>query len=768
VTTRSRLLVVIALGLTLQAVSAAMPGIVLVEAEGFGEPGGWVVDQQFMDQMGSPFLLAHGLGRPVADATTKVTFPEGGRYHVWVRTRNWVGQWVTQHAPGRFQLAVGGELLPTTFGMSGSEWAWHRGGEIRIDRGATEIALHDLTGFEGRCDAVLFSRDGAFVPPNDLAEVTLFRRRALGLADEPDDEATFDLVVVGGGTAGTCAAIAGTRSGLRVALIQDRPVLGGNNSSEVRVWLQGATNGPAYPKIGDLVNELEQARKAHYGPGNTADIYEDEKKLALAAAERGLTLLVNHRMNEVDTRDGRIRSVVAQSIVTARRIRCTGRWFVDATGDGCVGFLAGADWDMTRKGHMGRCNLWNVADAGVPVTFPRCPWALDLSDKQFPGRAGKGGVKRLGGWYWESGFDHDPFTKGEYIRDWNFRAMYGAWDCLKNVDNVYPNHRLNWAAYISGKRESRRLLGDVVLNKEHLMAKHEFADGCVVTGWKIDLHLPDPRYEKGFEGDAFISRAHFTSYPTPFHIPYRCFYSRNIANLFMAGRCVSVTHDALGTVRVMKTGGLMGEVVGIAAGLCQRYDCLPRDIYAEHLDALLALLHTGIGKPPRMVTEDGEELLLAPVPSRWGRNVAAESVLATNGSRDEVKHPLARCIDGVIAPSDNAGRWLSAETVPSWLEFRWTSARSIGAARVVSGFRSGRKITAPIWDFSLQVPHRGEWRNIPGTKVSGNGDVDWRCSFAPVTTDRVRLLVTKTQVNVARIHEVELYVPEGGRTTGGK
>jgi len=180
--------------------------------------------------------------------------------------------------------------------------------------------------------------------------------------------------------------------------------------------------------------------------------------------------------------------------------------------------------------------------------------------------------------------------------------MYGAWDCLKNVDKAFPNHRIGWAAYISGPRESRRLLGDVVLTRKDLLEKREFDDGCVVTGWKMDLHLPDKRYNKGFEGDAFISKAHFEGYPMPYYVPYRCLYSRNMSNLFMAGRDISVTHEALGTVRVMRTCGLMGEVVGLAASLCKQHDTTPRGVYEDHLEAFKALLERGVpagttGKP---------------------------------------------------------------------------------------------------------------------------------------------------------------------------
>jgi hypothetical protein len=588
---------------------------VLVEAEQFAQRGGWVVDPQFMDLMGSPYLLAHGLGRPVADATTDVAFPQAGAYRVWVRTKDWVAPWNAPGAPGRFQLLLDGQPLPTVFGTEGARWHWQDGGRLQIAAPRVRIALRDLTGFEGRCDAVLFSRDLGFVPPNEEPALARFRRAALGLPEEPAPGGAFDFVVTGGGIAGTCAAITAARLGLSVALIQDRPVLGGNNSSEVRVWLQGARNKEPWPHVGDVLTELEQPRRAHYGPANTADLYEDQKKLALARAEPELRLFLEHRVNGVELAAGRIRAVLAQQVASGRRTRIAGRWFADCTGDGAVGALAGADFQMESHAHMGPCNLWNVCeckDTGAlatsvavgrePAAFPRCPWALDLSDKPFPGRSKtKPDPLQLGGWYWESGFDRDPIADMELIRDWNFRAMYGAWDAMKNVDHVLPHHQLNWAAYILGKRESRRLLGDVILTLRDLQQDRRFADACVPTGWSNDLHLPDPRYEKGFEGQAFISTAHFGVFPAyrehrPYWIPYRCLYSRNVANLFMAGRDLSVAHEALGAVRVMRTGGCMGEVIGMAARVCRQHDAAPRDVYQKYLGELQDLMRRGAGK----------------------------------------------------------------------------------------------------------------------------------------------------------------------------
>lgn len=770
---------------------------VLAEAEGFAQRGGWVVDPQFMDQMGSPYLLAHGLGRPVADATTEINFAAAGEYRVWVRTKDWVAQWKAPGAPGKFEVAINGTPLKTIFGTEGAQWHWQDGGTIQIPVGKVRVALHDLTGFEGRCDAILFSRDAKFTPPNSDPEMAAFRRACLGLPDQPEPAAEFDFVVTGGGIAGTCAAISAARLGLKVALIQDRPVLGGNNSSEVRVWLQGARNKEPWPRIGDVVAELEQPKRAHYGPSNTAELYEDERKLAVARGETNLTLFLEHRANAVEADGGKIRAVIAQEIATGRRVKIAGRWFADCTGDAAIGALAGADFEMEPKGHMGPCNLWNVCEckdtnaintdvvaSAEPQPFPRCPWALDLADKPFPGRSKtKPETDKLGGWYWESGFDRDPIEEMEYIRDWNFRAMYGAWDAMKNVDKALPNHRLNWAAYILGKRESRRLMGDVVLTFADLTADRKFPDGCAPTGWSNDLHLPDPKFERGFEGDAFISTAHFGQFPAhrekrPFWIPYRCLYSRNIANLFMAGRDISVKHEALGAVRVMRTGGCMGEVVGMAASVCKKHDATPRDVYEKHLAELQELMRRGAGKRPE-ATPDYENqgegktkrtkpqaAKTAPVAPDWlksaGPNFARSAHVTASGSKDAAHATVALLTDGKADTSDNASRWLNDDGLPHRIEFAWDAPVRIGAARIVSGYNSDGSLIGPVGDFALEWLDGSSWKPVPGAAASGNLMPDWQCRFAAIETAKIRIVVSGTPAAVSRIWEVEFYGPATG------
>ena len=592
------------------SVSQAADGVVFVEAESFAERGGWKLDTQFIEIMGSPYLLAHGLGEPVADARTTVTFPEPGDYRVFVRTKDWVARFGAPGTPGRFRLLVNGTPLATTFGTEGAEWHWQDGGTVTVEGTSLDLRLRDLAGFGARCDAILFARDPSYVPPNTNEPHAPWRRALLGLPAEPIAEGPFDLVVVGGGYSGCGAAISAARMGLSVALIQNRGVLGGNSSSEIRVWPMGKTRRGLFPRIGEIIEEFSPNPKE--SPGTKAE-FEDEKKTRVVSAEPNIALFLNHHAFAASTEEGRLTNVTAFDTRTGAHRRFTGRFFVDATGHGTLGALAGADHQMTETGHLGMSNMWRWAEGESPRTFPETPWALDLEMDDFPYPGGG-----LGKWFWETGFDRHPIHDLEYMRDWNHRAVFGAFNAMKNRGgkDKHRNAHLTWVAHIGGTRESRRLLGDVILSKEDVVGLREFADGCVPSTWAIDLHYPEKRYTpEKYENDPFISRAEFDhrvdeafGYP----VPYRCFYSRNVPNLFMAGRCISVTHEALGTVRVMKTCGMMGEVVGKAASICVVKDCSPRDVYAKHLDSLKELLRLpGVA---RRDTIDGPIRMDGPVP----------------------------------------------------------------------------------------------------------------------------------------------------------
>jgi hypothetical protein len=622
-------------------VHAETKNTVMAEAEGFAQPGGWLVDQQSMDMMGSAFLLAHGMGVPVADATTTLVFPVPGKYRLWVRTRDWAAPWKTaethpdmraEGTPGIFQVLVDGKAAAVTFGNEGAEWHWQDGGVVEISGRTAQIALHDLTGFAGRCDALFFSPEsGTTPPPNDPALLTLLRRSLLDLPEKPEELGDFDFVVIGGGAAGCCAAVSAARLGCRVAFIHDRPVLGGNNSTEVRVGLSGLIHQMPFPRLGNLLEELgpvgywslQQAKKSLDLPrsqevmalfekepqrrihnAGPASNYEDEKKHAVVTAEKNLTLFLSTRANGVEMEGNHIEAVLAQDIKTGKRLRFRARLFADCTGDGVIGALAGADSAYGRESKeehgeefapekadelvMGTSVQWFAEEAPEPSTFPVCPWALKFDAEHAI-------QTKRGDWDWETGAMRNHITDIEQIRDYGLRVVYGNWATLKNhakFKDEFARQKLSWVAYIGGKRESRRLLGDVLLRQQDIVEARPFPDASVTTTWTIDLHYPE---KPMCACEAFQSEArHFKIQPYP--IPYRCLYSRNIMNLMMAGRNISVTHIALGTVRVQRTTGMMGEVLGMAASLCKQHASTPRGVYENHLDALKTLMRRGVGK----------------------------------------------------------------------------------------------------------------------------------------------------------------------------
>jgi hypothetical protein len=580
-----------------------LAAIVLVEAEGFVDRGGWSLDTQFIREMGSPYLLAHGLGVPVADATTTITIPEAGTWHVWVRTKDWVARWKAPGSPGRFQVVIDDKPLPTIFGTEGAAWSWQAGGTVALPAGEVRLRLHDLTGFDGRCDCIALTTT-AEPPPNDPAILPVWRREPLGLPPEPEVKGPYDLVVIGGGYSGIGAALSAARQGLSVALVQDRPVLGGNGSSEVRVWAQGLIRRGRYPRIGEIVEEFADAAKK--SPGRYEE-FEDEKKERIVRAEPNIDLFLNTHAFAVACTGNRIVSVTALDTRSSRELEFTGTLFCDATGHATIAHLAGAETVMEEKGRMGMSNMWAWANRDTAQTFPETPWALPLGMADFPYPRDFHGQ-----WFWESGFDKDPLADAEAIRDWNLRAVFGGFNAMKNGDGAdeHPNAVLTWVAFVGGPRESRRILGDVVLTQDDIVAKRDFPDGCVPSTWSIDLHYPKEEYARKFPDNPFISIAvhdHRVDRTTGYPIPYRCLYAKDLENLFMAGRCISVTHEALGTIRVMKTCGMMGEVVGKAASVAVRHGGTPRDVYEHHwaeLDQLLQLP----GKARRQTPADPIEI----------------------------------------------------------------------------------------------------------------------------------------------------------------
>lgn len=564
----------------------------VVEAEHFSAKGGWEIDTQFIETMGSPYLIAHGLGQTVADASTEIEIPEAGNYRVWVRTLDWSEALGRAGGAGRFTLSVGGKRVGGELGNGAGQWHWEEAGTATLAAGRTSLALKDLTGFDGRVDAIFLSRGEGVKPPEKCLLEDRIAWKIPGAPVAIQDAGNFDLVVIGGGYGGLGAAISAARMGCKVALVQNREVLGGNGSSEIRVWAKGDLP-PSEFLMADIVREIEDQAKASPAPGEQ---FVDDKKMQVVKSEKNITLFLGHHAYGLEMRGKEIASAKLLEVKSGALKKVSGALFADCTGHGFIGQWAGADLTMTEKGRMGMSNMWMWKSEDQPQPFREEPWMLPLDEKGFP-YPKRGHAE----WFWEGGFDSHPVTDLEQTRDWNLLASFSAWNAIKN-HSAYTAHdpqkkghsgaRLEWMAYVGGTRETQQLLGDVILSDDAIEAKEAFPDGCVLTTWSIDLHVPHPVYTKATPERPFISKdihRHAVDRKIGYPIPYRCLYSRNVPNLFMAGRNISVTREALGTIRVMKTIGMMGVAVGRAAAICKARDCQPRDVYQKHLDEVKTL-----------------------------------------------------------------------------------------------------------------------------------------------------------------------------------
>ena len=565
---------------------------ILIEAESFLEKGGWVVDPQFVEQMGSPYLLAHGLGRSVTNASTTISLPVAGKYHVWARTMNWApGEW---EAPGRFRLIIDGEELKTVLGTEDG-WSWQYAGKVRVNSNKVSIELNDLTGFDGRCDAIFMSTMNS-APPSDMKELSALRKEQSGEGEAPEQTVSFDLVVVGGGIAGCAASIAAAEQGLNVALIHDRPILGGNASSEIRVHTEGITW-----KSGRIINMLNTV---WWPNGSPESVRDDRKRHNAIGSYKNINLFLDWKAYSANTISDSITSVDARHTSDGRTMRFNAPLFIDCTGDGWIGYWAGAEYMYGREDSskynenwdehkelwspakadnrvMGSSVLWLTRETGSPASFPEVPWAMEVAGDHYA---------TMGTWQWEySNNDIHQIDDAELIRDHMLKAIYGSFYNAKRLPEN-ANLELEWVSYLLGKRESRRLVGDYIYTFQDEKNMVEFDDAVVMEERDIDVHYQQNLKDPGKPD--FLSEALF--YPVDhYYIPYRSLYSKNIKNLLMAGRCFSCSHVGLGGPRVMNTTGQMGVATGYAASLCKKYNTNPRGVYQAHIAELKKLIYTG-------------------------------------------------------------------------------------------------------------------------------------------------------------------------------
>jgi len=423
-----------------------------------------------------------------------------------------------------------------------------------------------------------------------------------------------DVVVIGAGPAGLCAALAAARLGSRTALVTDRPVLGGSASSEVRVTPSGADTAPwnRFARETGIMEEmsLRLAHKAHVS-GLWRWIQYDELYFDLVYAEPNLEFFLNTTIHAAHCeRPGRLDALEGIQLRSERVLEFRAPFFVDCSGDGVVGFLSGAEYrvgresksefgetyapDVADRRTMGATLLFSTVDRGHAVPFTAPDWALDVRDLPTllePSKAiGRGFYRRPDGtfyglWWAEYGGSLDSIHDDADVLWHTRRLVYGLWDYIKNSGKFPEVERLeiDWIAYLPGKRESRRLIGPYIATANDFLTQRDFNDAIGFCGWPIDIHPPD-----GYR-DPLPACTH-DYLPGITDIPYRCLYSTNVENLLFAGRDVSVSHEGLGTLRVIATTAVMGQAAGTAAAYCAAHDLKPADLYPDHLPELQRIL----------------------------------------------------------------------------------------------------------------------------------------------------------------------------------
>ncbi len=409
---------------------------------------------------------------------------------------------------------------------------------------------------------------------------------------------TCDLCVVGGGLSGTIAALSAARHGLKVVLIQDRPMLGGNCSSEIRMWVRGARG--YWNRETGILAEFEEENI--YRNPTLAPTLWDSVLFGKVKENKNITLLLNASCLNAKCENNKIESVTAWQLTTYTWHNVKAKYFADCSGDSVLAPLCGAKHRIGREGNaefnetigpvisdsktMGMSLLLQARETDHPVNFTPPEWAnvyetdedIDIkksSVKYSETRSHEIGTSGCNLWWMELGGDTEAISNTEETRDELLKVAFGIWDHIKNKgSHGYDNWELEWIGFLPGKRESVRYIGEHILTQNDILSGGQFDDAVAYGGWPMDDHNP-----KGFKANSIDDKASVMHpAPSPYGIPYRCLYSVNIENLFFAGRNISATHAAMSSTRVMATCSLLGQALGTAASICFKNNLKSKDL----------------------------------------------------------------------------------------------------------------------------------------------------------------------------------------------
>ncbi len=612
------------------------------------------------------------------------------------------------------------------------------------------------------------------------------------------EEKSYELIVVGGGMSGLCAAMAAARQGTKVALIHARPVLGGNASSEIRIHISGADQGFKQPEYaeGGLLYELMLENKSC----NDSFCYSiwDMVLFDKAKAEKNLDIFFNTVMYDAHAEDDRITAIDCVQETTEMRFRFTAPIFVDATGNGTLGYYVGAEYrqgseaksefgephapEVANNDRMGNTIMLKARDMGHPVKFTPPSFAKKLTEKQLAKRIHCAAMRETidcsdspdpeeyrrtsmtssacsdyGYWWLElMGDGEDIIPDYETIRDDLMAYCYGLWDHIKNGDEGIHEHgaenfELEWVGALPGMRESRRLMGDYILSEADILDHKIFDDAVCYGGWCVDLHAAHGL----LDFDKLPSDCNF--YHGVYSIPYRSYYSKNIKNLFMAGRDISTTKLGLASTRIIGCCAIGGESVGIAASMCVKYGLDPRELAKDHIRELQQKILKEDGFIPGFKNEDEADRALRAKVSATSYNAGGEPEKVING----ISRTLNGDLNGWSAkPGESITLELDAacDITEVCLTFESNFRYPIRVTMAPNRQKQQRIGVAPelVRDFTVELIRDGNV--VAAANVKGNHLRRRVVGFAAVNADSVRVTPVATNgADDAVIHEIRVY-----------
>lgn len=606
--------------------------------------------------------------------------------------------------------------------------------------------------------------------------------------------ASYEVVVVGGGLSGMCAAIAAARHGARTALLHGRHVFGGNASSEIRMHICGASESMAKPELEEsgIIYEMMLENKSRNDYYNFS--IWDMVLFYAVKREPNLTAYLNTVMEDCETENNAIRKISAYQQTTETRWIIEGKIFIDCTGNGTLGYLAGAEYrtgseakaefnepdapDEPNNNRMGNTLLFKAVDRGRSIRFKRPEFARTFTEEELQYRTHSSvhGVKTKGkvdqsylgitsfgasavdyGYWWieVTGEKEDIIDEYEEIRDDLVSCVYGIWDHLKNVgDHGAQNYDLEWVGMLPGTRESRRLVGDYLLNENDLLSNRQFEDAVAYGGWPIDIHTPKGLYD-------------FDELPTQvigiagsYTIPYRSYYSKNIGNLMMAGRNISVSKMAMGSTRVMGTCAVGGQAAGTAAALCIKYNCTPRGVQ-EHMNELQqTLLRDDCYIPGVRNTDEKDLARTAVVTASSAKKECAPEQVINGVSRSEGNARNIWISDGIGEKGEVLSLKLAEESAVSQVRLTFDSNFNYAIKVTMSDKRQRQqRVGVPmelVKDYTVTLWRGGE--KVSEKRITDNVQRLNVVDFEPVICDTVTITVYATNgAEDAHIFEVRVY-----------